>query len=347
MMRNKRDPLLTRFIRLALVSVFSLIPFWINPQPPVPALASEAADPQNSVFLPLTWNRLPEDAPPESTEDWLGYLNFYRSLAKLPPVNENESWGIGGWYHSRYMVYNDFIGHEEDPSNSWYSSEGDLAAQSSNLVVTNSASTNDNYAIDSWMQAPFHALHILNPSLEQVGYGSFRAGDGGVQMGATLDVMRGLGGLPTSVEFPVLWPANGMTVPIGTHTGEYPNPLASCPGYTAPAGLPILLQLGQGEVVPQVTGHSFKEGNKNLEHCVFDETNYANDSIMVEGLGQNILDSHDAVVLIPRQPLTPGLSYTVSITTNGQTYTWSFEVAAQTFQPELFTEAAKAQFSVP
>jgi hypothetical protein len=52
-------------------------------------------------------------------------------------------------------------------------------------------------------------------------------------------------------------------------------------------------------------------------------------------------------VLIPRQPLTPGLSYTVSITTNGQTYTWSFEVAAQTFQPELFTEAAKAQFSVP
>jgi hypothetical protein len=44
-------------------------------------------------------------------------------------------------------------------------------------------------------------------------------------------------------------------------------------------------------------------------------------------LGRNILNARDAVVLIPRDPLTPGTRYTVSITVNGQTHAWSFTVS--------------------
>ncbi|GAH44015.1 unnamed protein product, partial [marine sediment metagenome] len=39
-------------------------------------------------------------------------------------------------------------------------------------------------------------------------------------------------------------------------------------------------------------------------------------------------DSRDAIILIPRNPLTPGASYTVSITVSGQTHTWSFTVSS-------------------
>ncbi|MBW1713559.1 MAG: hypothetical protein JRJ59_10465, partial [Deltaproteobacteria bacterium] len=44
-------------------------------------------------------------------------------------------------------------------------------------------------------------------------------------------------------------------------------------------------------------------------------------------LGRVVLDMRDAAVLIPRDPLIPGATYTVSITANGQPYTWSFTVS--------------------
>ena len=45
----------------------------------------------------------------------------------------------------------------------------------------------------------------------------------------------------------------------------------------------------------------------------------------VNGVG--FLAASDAVVLIPQQPLSPGQSYTVSISINGQSRVWTFRVA--------------------
>jgi hypothetical protein len=92
--------------------------------------------------------------------------------------------------------------------------------------------------------------------------------------------------------------------------------------------LPIILQIGPGNLVPHVTSHSFMQGSTSLAHCVFDETSYSNPSSVQQDLGRNILDFRDAIILIPRNPLTPGASYTASITANGQTYTWSFRVSS-------------------
>ncbi len=97
----------------------------------------------------------------------------------------------------------------------------------------------------------------------------------------------------------------------------------SCPA-ERPA---LILQIHPGHLTPSVSAYSFTQGTTPPEHCVFDETNYVNPDSGTQSTGPSILNSRDAIVLMPRAPLTPGATYTVSITTNGQTYTWSFGVS--------------------
>jgi len=179
------------------------------------------------------------------------------------------------------------------------------------------------------MSAPFHAVAVLDPALQQVGFGSYREADGGWQMAATMDVARGQGTIPITTTFPIAYPGDGkVSVLKSFEGGEWPDPLESCPGYSAPAGLPIILQIGPGNLTPSVTAHTLMQGAISLEHCLFDETSYVNSVGSTQTTGRNILNSRDAIVLIPRQPLTPGATYTVSISTNEQTYTWSFSVSS-------------------
>ena len=286
---------------------------------------------QLRLYLPMLVNidgvntgSQPYTGPPPENPTWLEYINYFRSLAGLAAVDDNASWNQGDWLHSRYMVKNDFIGHSEDPGNTWFSSEGDLAARTSNLLASSSHTASDLAAIDGWIQAPFHGVGILDPQLQRVGFGSFREQDGGFQTGAALDVLRGLGELPDTIHFPIAWPGDGASVPITSHTGEYPNPLSSCFGHSSPAGLPIILQIGAGEKTPHVTSHSFRLDNLELSHCVFDGTTYHNPDNFAESLGRAILNSRDAIVLIPKEPLITGNTYSVSITVNGAAHKWSF-----------------------
>lgn len=296
---------------------------------PVPTITPPPVSTSTPTPIPTaTPTPIPTATPTPLPSGWLAYVNYYRDMAQLPLVNENADWQDGCWKHSRYMVKNDVITHAEDPNNPWYTTEGNTCGTSGNVMVSSNVNTSDEYAIDLWMQGPFHAVGIIDPKLALVGFGSYREAIGTWQMGATLDVIRGRGSLPPSVVFPVKWPADGKTVGLNSYGGnESPDPLASCSGYTAPSGLPIILQLGSGSVTPNVTGHSFMQGSTALEHCVFDETSYTNPNSSLQTLGRSVLNSRDAIVLIPRQPLTRGATYTASITVNGQTRTWSFTVS--------------------
>ncbi len=285
--------------------------------------------PPTFVYVPLILNQYaaPTPPPPPSSA-WLTYMNSFRALVGLPDVSENPTWSDGDWKHSRYMVKNNYVGHSEDPANPWYTPEGLLAAQKGNVFVSSSTATTDTDAIDWWMSAPFHAVAVLDPALQQVGYGSYREADGGWQMGATLDVARGQITIPTTITFPIAYPGDGKVINLRSFAGgEWPDPLASCPGYAAPAGLPLILQIGPGNLTPTVTEHSLMQDTTPLEHCLFDETSYTNPDGSTQNTGRSILNGRDAIVLIPKQPLTSGATYTVSITTNGQTYAWSFTVS--------------------
>ena len=289
--------------------------------------------PYYPAYLPLV---LQEPTPtPQPDGAWLAYVNDQRGLADLSPVAENPTWSDGDWKHSRYMVKNDYLGHSEDLDNPWYTPEGLAAAQNGNAFVSSSTSSTDKYAIDFWMQSPFHAVAIVDPALQQVGFGSYREAIGRRHMGATLDVYRGLGTIPPTVTFPIEYPADGKTTALRSYMGgEWPDPLTSCPGYSAPAGLPVILQIGPGNLTPSVTAHSFEQGGAPLEHCEFDATNYINPDNYTQRVGRSVLSLRDAIVLIPRAPLTPGASYAVSVTSNGQTYVWTFGVATTARQIE-------------
>lgn len=270
----------------------------------------------------------------------LTYVNTYRALADLPAVTQDESWSQGDQLHSRYVVKNNELVHAEDPTNPWYTLDGDAAGQGSNVLAASDTAMQDASAVDKWMSGPFHAVNILDPRLQTIGFGSYREAsanteqdinnspafaEDSLQMAAALDTFRGLG--DASDIFPIFYPAQGKVLPITMYSGgETPDPLSACPGYAAPSGPPIIVQFGSGFTSVNVTAHTFQQNAINVEHCLYTETSYINPDPDQQSLGRSFLSSRDAVVIIPRAPLTPGASYTVSLAVNGQTYTWSFGV---------------------
>jgi len=229
--------------------------------------------------------------------------------------------------HARYMLKHDVVKHSENPRESGATPEGAAAAAASNLAGSTSPSEPDVWAVDLWMQAPFHALGILDPALAQVGFAIEHERKGTIQTAAGLDVLRGRIAASRAAAYPITWPANGTSVPIAAHVSEYPSPLTSCPGYSAPAGLPLIVQLGSGGNVPHVTGSWIGDGERWLEHCVFDETTYRNHDAAQQRLGRTILASRNAIVLVPRAPLRPGLTYRAGVEANGRLIDWTFSVS--------------------
>ena len=61
-----------------------------------------------------------EAPPPQPTFNWLDRVNAVRAAADLPPVVEDTAWSEGSRLHSRYMVKNNYLAHDEDAHNPWY-----------------------------------------------------------------------------------------------------------------------------------------------------------------------------------------------------------------------------------
>ena len=185
---------------------------------------------------------VPEPMPAQ----WLDRLNAYRAASGLRPVSENAEWTAGIVKHLEYLRIEGPFGdptqaashHREDPLSPHFTPEGHAAGQSSNLSYGNRT---DADAIDSWMRAPFHGGHMLQPNLEQTALGRSVRPDGRFDHG--LDVVRGRSSQSHSET--VVFPGAGSWVPLTRFTGELPNPLDHCPGYSErpSAGLPLIIEL--------------------------------------------------------------------------------------------------------
>jgi hypothetical protein len=160
-------------------------------------------------------------------------------MAGVKEVADNPEWSEGSRLHSAYMVNTDDKTHDPNTTSQWYTDAGKLAAKNGNIAATEWVEANYLWAINYWMAAPFHGLPMLDPELTAVGFGFFSKGSangnniGGVNVAATLDVLRGLVS-PTFelIEFPIFFPADGGETWVLKHSlYEYPNPLSSCPGY--------------------------------------------------------------------------------------------------------------------
>lgn len=300
--------------------------------PVTAGLLLPSATPTLSAYLPVIAKPEPTPTPtPMPTTGWLWYVNQFRTSAGVSLLTENSTWSYGAELHSRYMVYNDAITHSEDTLNPWYTSEGRSAGENGNIYVSSWMPTPDEAALDWWMTAPFHAVAIVDPKLQVTGFGSFRENVGTYKMGATIDVSRGKSGLPAGTTFPITFPGNGSDSWLTTFGGfEWPDPLSSCPGYSAPTGPAILIQLGDGGLTPNVTATTFSSGGSPLGHCVIHESNYTNPDTSEQNSGRTILGTRDAVVILPRFPLNVGQTYNASVTENGNTHSWSFTVISST-----------------
>jgi len=253
---------------------------------------------------------------PAASTSWLDRLNTWRASGGLSILTENTTWSQGDYDHALYMVKNNLVTHYETSGVPYYTTAGDTAARNSNIYVSSTTSTSDQQAIDYWMQAPFHAMGLMDPRLTQTGFGSYREVKSGWDMGAAVDVLRGnsfSGG-----QYPVYFPGNGTTEPLTSYTGgEFPDPLQACPGYSAPTGLPVFIQVGGNVNTTVGPVHSFTGNGVPLNHCVIDSTNPSVGSYLY---------TRGGVILIPQLPLQSGVRYVVALTVNNVPYTWSFTV---------------------
>jgi hypothetical protein len=322
------------FSRLNLVSLDTIAEIAARARPHVGAKRVDVANTPPLVHVAdATAPTTTSNSSSSSPAPWLARINFYRSGVGLSEIHGNSDESASVEAHARYLMLNfaDDIrssrplspaAYEEDQSRSGYSADGATVAQ--NLRLAWGCSSYDATAqIDRWIAGPFQRLAMLNPLLTDAAFGADS------HDGCWVAAMR----LPPPSDEEVKpfahaieFPPDGAGVSLDSVAIESPDPLASCPGYERPAGLPITLELGR-LVETKLSAHSLIEDGKPIEHCAFDSQSYINPDPHAQEYGRWNLRSSSAVVIVPRAPLRRGSRYAVSITANGATYAWSFAVA--------------------
>ena len=259
----------------------------------------------------------PAPAAAVGDHDWLGIVNTYRAMSGLAPVSANATWSAQAYDHSCYMLQNG-ITHDEVPGAPGYTAGGDLAGNSGNVAVSSSVDATPRNHIDLWMTGPFHAIGVLRHNLAIAGFGMCNQANTPTQWhsGATLDVIRGLDGSRTRPNRPIVFPGDAATVPLNAFVAESPNPVSLC-GWSGSAGLPLIAMMPN-----QVSSASATLTGPNgpVETCALHAGNTGSSAT-----ARAILDGDNAVVVVPRQVLANG-TYSVHVTSNGGTASWSFTV---------------------
>lgn len=300
------------------------------PTETAPTAEPTAVQPTATVVPPAPTVVVPTATPEPLYAAWLGYLNRFREMSGVAPLGEQAALNLGSRLHSQYMVVNDpNTFHDQNPNLPFYDPAGAKAAENGNVFVTSMIEADYEWGINFWVSAPFHLVPMIAPRLGSVGYGDYSESGPGYNMAAVLDVRSERNVGVGDVTYPLFFPKDGSTTWIGVHKlFEYPDPLSSCPGYSRPAGAPIVVQLGSGILTPKVGTTTLLMGDTPVEICVFDETNYHSPNAWEEKGGRLILNAQDAVVIMPRQPLIADKTYTVQMEANGIRYQWSFRTAA-------------------
>ena len=292
---------------------------------------------------------------PAGAPQWLARLNYYRAGLGLAPVSEDPALSAADTLHARYLVktYADDIrhsaigadAHDESSASPWYTEQGRQAGKSSDVSYWQAARSPDaalpasantmpaempwgtpGWSVDGWMSIPFHRLSLINPFLERTGFGRYCEE---AICAAALDTLSDLKRLPESpvpLRHPLQFPPPDGTIGMRALDAEWPDPITSCPGYKRPAGLPITLALG-ANIEARLSKFRIADTAANLAACGFDSTSYVNPDPVAQQRGRDVLRNFGAAVVVPREPLRKGATYTVSMTVSGGEYQWSFSTA--------------------
>ena len=276
-------------------------------------------------------------------QSWLAELDKWREMAGVPPAAANSALSRGSERHARYLVnqgppdisafrsYDRTIGpgaHIENARARWYTAEGAEAAQGGRLTadVIQCADVawegrDEKADIDQLLIAPFHRLSLVAPWGVVAGYGSY----GEYPRRVAALALRGpveRAADAVAVEFP----PDGSEMPWGAMVGsEWPNPLAACAGYAAPAGVPITVQDGGRLDLASYSLRDESEG-REVEACAFDAKAYHDSDPVQRRRGRELLADYGAIVMIPRHPLREGHRYRAEIQARQHDFAWSFAV---------------------
>lgn len=294
----------------------SVLVVFLVPQEGAPRLSKR-------VFLPLIISSgTPLPPQPYNPTAAVNRLNWWRMKAAVSAVQGDLELHSNCRAHARYMAQNAILSHAEDGTLPNYTLEGDFCGQAGVVSLGVEVYPSDEQMVDAMMASPFHALNLLDPRLVEVGFGSYRHVDmfGGVVSGAAIDVFHGLD-YAQSIPPYITFPFNGMNLPVLSYNGlAQPDPLTSCPGYTAPTGQALFILFGnegeQGQV--QVTRTSLMDGNTPVAHCVITSSTYVHPNLDLQMQGRTALYERGAVMVIPRNPLTPGHVYSLDVDLSDQ-----------------------------
>ena len=299
-------------------------------------------------------------------------VNYYRAMAKLPPVVNDTAISAGAYNHARYLVKNGIAGGDividqgqlqikppqdafrwEVKGKPFYTDEGASAGRDAVVIAAREINISGAEFVDRMMTMPFSGLIPMVPQFSVAGLGAYC--DRGqcaivipyrfaLEKSVRLALYDGppsdrlwnpsLGLIPMEtgrLRSPVEFPPDGATVDLQSYAGgDYPDPLSSCPGYKAPTGTPISIQLGKGygpDGSLEVSSDLVSRDGVEIETCLITAASYAGRNAEQTAAVKAGLARGGAAVMIPREPLAPG-HYKVALKEAGQLYEWGFTVAA-------------------
>ncbi len=241
-------------------------------------------------------------------------LNVHRKAAGLEPLGIDPVLSKGCAAHAEYLVKNaghpsaQGLGlHSEDPKLPGYTKEGERAGKASVIFLGLGGAD----AVEGWIGSLLHRIPLLQSRLRKIGYGS--AAGGPAKVTVVLDATNGMGvGKDAPI---VLYPADGQKdVPLA-FSPEIPDPIPESPDKKA--GYPVTAIFSEGALVKDVKA-SLKDaaGNEVAVWLSTPEKPAAADY------------QRNTVGLIPKEPLRPLTTYTVSmaarVTGKAWVRTWTF-----------------------
>ncbi len=110
----------------------------------------------------------------QSIPEWLQITNRYRASVGLGDVVENPDATAGASAHSRYLVTNAEISHDEDRHKPAYSDMGRRAGLTGNVSAGSGSTVTQRQAVEGWLTVPFHGVGMLAPHATAFGFGQFQ-----------------------------------------------------------------------------------------------------------------------------------------------------------------------------
>jgi hypothetical protein len=314
-------------------------------------------------------------------------VNYYRAMAKLPPIVDDSATSAGALNHARYLVKNGIAGgdivldngqlHFQTPQDAFrwevkgrpfYSDEGAAAGRNAVVVTAPAINLSGTEFVDLLMTMPFRGLIPMVPQFSVAGLGAYC--DPGLcaivisyrfalEKSVRIALYDGpasdrlwnpsLGLIPIEtarLRTPVEFPPDGATVNLQSFNGDdYPDPLAACPGYKAPTGIPISIQLGQGygpDGSLEVSSNLVTRDGVEIETCLITAASYVGRDDAQTAFGKSGLVRIGAAVLLPRETLAPG-HYKVALKEEDKLYDWGFSVAGPALPAQASAAATPGQ----